>query len=167
MKSGVEEAVVRKSVRVKASIERAFQVFVEQMETWWPKTHHIGAQEWNLIVIEPRVGGRWYEQDAAGGQCDWGTVLLWDPPHKARFSWHVGPKRDSEEWGYDPDTTRASEVEIRFTAEAGAILVELEHSKLERHGIGAERLLAIFDSPDAWEQILASYVRVVGEMEPR
>jgi len=167
MESGVEEAVVKKSVRVKASIERAFHVFVEQMETWWPKSHHIGAQEWGLIVIEPRVGGRWYEQDAAGGQCDWGTVLQWDPPHKARFRWHVGPKRDSEEWGYDPETSRASEVEIRFTAEGGATLVELEHSKLERHGIGAEKLRAIFDSPGAWEEILASYARVVGEKKAR
>jgi hypothetical protein len=163
MESGVEEAVVRKSVRVNASIERGFRVFVEQMETWWPKSHHIGAQEWELIVIEPRVGGRWYEQDTAGRQCDWGSVLHWDPPHKARFSWHVGPKRDSEEWGYDPDTSRASEVEIRFTAEGGATLVELEHSKLERHGIGAEKLRAIFDSREAWEQILAGYARVVGE----
>jgi uncharacterized protein YndB with AHSA1/START domain len=167
MESGVEEAVVKKSVRVKTSIERAFLVFVEQMESWWPKSHHIGTQEWELIVIEPRVGGRWYEQDATGRQCDWGTVLQWDPPHRARFRWHVGPKRDSEGWGYDPDTSRASEVEIRFTAEGEAILVELEHSKLGRHGLGAEKLRAIFDSPEAWEQILASYARVVGEMEAR
>jgi hypothetical protein len=167
MESGVQEAVVKKSVRVKASIEHAFHVFVEQMETWWPKSHHIGAQVWELIVIEPRVGGRWYEQDAAGGQCDWGTVLQWNPPHKARFRWHVGPKRDSAAWGYDPDASRASEVEIRFTAEGGATLVELEHSKLERHGIGAEKLRAIFDSPDAWELILAGYARVVDEKAAR
>jgi hypothetical protein len=167
MESGVEEAVVRKSVRVEASIERAFQLFVGQMEAWWPKNHHIGPQEWELIVIEPRVGGRWYEQDAAGEQCDWGTVLQWDPPHKARFSWHIGPKRDSEEWGYDPDASRASELEIRFTVDGEATLVELEHSKLERHGIGAEKLRAIFDSPGAWEQILVSYVRVAGETKAR
>jgi uncharacterized protein YndB with AHSA1/START domain len=167
MESGVEEAVVRKSVRVNASIERAFQVFVEQMETWWPRSHHIGAGEWELIVIEPRVGGRWYEQDAAGRQCDWGTVLEWNPPHKARFTWHVGPKRDSGGWGYDPDMSRASEVELRFTAEGGNTLVELEHSKLERHGIGAEKLRAIFDGPGAWEEILAAYARVVGENDAR
>jgi hypothetical protein len=167
MENGVEEAVVRKSVRVEASIERAFHVFVEQMETWWPKDHHIGSREWELIVIEPRVGGRWYEQDAVGGQCDWGTVLQWDPPHKARFSWHVGPNRDSGEWSFDPDASRASELEIRFTADGGATRVELEHSRLERHRIGAEKLRAIFDSPGAWEQILASYVRVVGGKEAR
>ena len=41
MASVAEEAVVRKSVVVAASVERAFSVFVEQMETWWPATHHL------------------------------------------------------------------------------------------------------------------------------
>ena len=137
--------------------------FVEQMETWWPKSHHIGAQEWQMIVVEPRVGGRWYEQDAVGEQCDWGTVLDWDPPNKARFRWHLGPKPDTGAWGYDPDVSRASEVEIRFRAEDGITLVELEHSKLERHGIGGEKLRAMFDNPEAWEKILASYAHLVVE----
>ena len=36
-----ESGVVRKSVRVQTPIERAFSVFVEQMETWWPaRTPH-------------------------------------------------------------------------------------------------------------------------------
>ena len=42
MANTIAEAVVRKSVRVQAPVERAFSVFVEQMETWWPATHHIG-----------------------------------------------------------------------------------------------------------------------------
>ena len=54
-------AVVRKSVRVQAPIERAFSVFVEQMERWWPATHHIGKTPFEAIFVEPRVGGRWYE----------------------------------------------------------------------------------------------------------
>jgi uncharacterized protein YndB with AHSA1/START domain len=167
MENSVEEAAVRKSLRVSASIERAFSVFVEQMETWWPKSHHIGAQEWDLIVIEPRVGGRWYEQDSAGRQCDWGTVVALNPPHNARLTWHIGPRLDSDEWGYDPDLAHASEVEIRFTADGHMTLVELEHSKLERHGIGAEKLRAIFDGPGAWGEILEQYVHVANEKEAK
>jgi hypothetical protein len=65
----MEEAVVRKRVRVQAPVERAFSVFVEQMETWWPATHHrIGAQPFQSIFVEPRAGGRWYERDAQGNQ---------------------------------------------------------------------------------------------------
>ena len=42
MAKTVEETVVRKSIRVQVPIERAFSVFVEQMEAWWPPAHHIG-----------------------------------------------------------------------------------------------------------------------------
>jgi uncharacterized protein YndB with AHSA1/START domain len=154
----LEAAVVRKSVRVQASIEHAFSVFVEHMETWWPATHHIGKTPFEAIFVEPRVGGRWYERDVEGNLRDWGTVLAWEPPHRVTFSWHVGPGHDQPEWKCDPDMNKASEVEIRFTSEnPGTTLVELEHSKLERHGDGYEQLRAIFDGPGAWVAILALY----------
>ena len=160
MSRTLSEAVVRKSVRVAAPIERAFSVFVEQMETWWPATHHIGKVPFEAIFVEPRVGGRWYERNADGQQCDWGTVLAWEPPHRVTFSWHVGPGHDQPDWVSDPDMARASEVEIRFTAEGPhATLVELEHSKLERHGEGYEQLRALFDGPGAWGHILDLYAK--------
>jgi uncharacterized protein YndB with AHSA1/START domain len=160
MANTLEEAVVRKSVRVKVPIERAFSVFVEQMETWWPATHHIGHIPFEAIFVEPRVGGRWYERNAEGNQCDWGTVLAWDPPHRVTFSWHVGPGHDQPESKADPDLAKASEVEIRFMADGPeATLVELEHSKLERHGEGYEQLRALFDGPGAWSGILAFYAK--------
>jgi uncharacterized protein YndB with AHSA1/START domain len=160
MSNTIEAAIVRKSVRVRASVERAFSVFVEQMETWWPATHHIGDTPFEAIFVEPRVGGRWYERNAQGKLCDWGTVLAWDPPHRVTFSWHVGPGHDSPDWKFDPDMAKASEVEIRFSADgAGTTLVELEHSKLERHGEGYEQLRALFDGPGAWTGILEQFAR--------
>ena len=162
MANSVAEAVVRKSVRAQASVERAFSVFVEQMETWWPATHHIAGSPFEAIFVEPRVGGRWYERDAKGAQCDWGTVLAWDPPRRVRFSWHVGPGHDSPDWKFDPDMSRASEVEICFSpAHAGGTLVELEHSKLERHGEGYEKLRELFDGPGAWTGLLDCFAKVI------
>ncbi len=163
MASTVESAVVRKSVRVAASVERAFSVFVEQMETWWPATHHIGGTPFEAIFVEPRVGGRWYERNAEGEICEWGKVLRWEPPHCVAFSWHVGPGHDSPDWKFDPDMSKASEVEIRFMADGLGTLVELEHSKLERHGEGYEQLRALFDGPEAWVRILAEYAKKVAE----
>ena len=159
MPNTIEEAVVRKSIRVEAPIDRAFSVFVEQMETWWPATHHIGNTPFQTIFVEPRIGGRWYERNVAGAECEWGTVLKWDPPNLVCFSWHVGPGHDSPDWKFDPDMSRASEVEIRFTAEGSATLVELEHSKLERHGEGYLQLRALIDGPGAWEGILAEFAK--------
>jgi uncharacterized protein YndB with AHSA1/START domain len=160
MANPVEESVVRKSVRVQAPVERAFSVFVEQMETWWPATHHIGKTPFEAIFVEPRVGGRWYERNAAGEQCDWGKVLAWDPPYRVTFSWHVGPGHDQADWVCDPDPAKASEVEIRFTAEGPATtLVELKHSRLERHGAGWQQLRTVFEGPGAWAGILTLYAK--------
>ena len=162
MAIGAEEAVVRKSVRVKAPIDRAFRVFTEQMETWWPATHHIGNVPFEAIFIEPRVGGRWYERNKAGEIGEWGKVLGWDPPRRVAFSWHAGPGHDGPDWICDPDPAKASQVEVRFTALGPQMtLVELTHSKLERHGGDVEQLRAMFDSPGAWEGILECFARVV------
>jgi uncharacterized protein YndB with AHSA1/START domain len=149
----VDGAVVRKSARVQAPIERAFSVFVEQMETWWPAEHHIAAQPFQSIFVEPRAGGRWYERDADGNECEWGRVLVWEPPHRVTLSWHLGP-----DWEFNPDPAKASEVEIRFTAEApSTTVVELEHSAIERHGEGYEQLRDLLDGPDAWTLTLARF----------
>jgi uncharacterized protein YndB with AHSA1/START domain len=151
----VEEPVVRKSIRVRVPIERAFSVFVEQMEAWWPAAHHIGAKPFQSIFVEPRVGGRWYERDAEGSECDWGTVRAWDPPRLVTFSWHLGP-----DWKFNPDLAKASDVAIRFTSEGdSATLVELEHSAIERHGEGYEQLRTMLDSPNAWTSTLAEFAK--------
>lgn len=161
MNGNAEEAFVLKSVRVQAPIERAFSVFVEQMELWWPASHHSGKTPFQVIVVEPRVGGKWYEQDAAGKRCVWGTVIKWGPPHRVVFAWHLSLDHNQHDWVFDPDMSRASEVDIRFTAEQeGTTLIELIHSKLERHGENYEQLRSLFDSPDAWQGILEVYAQI-------
>jgi hypothetical protein len=153
-----ESAIVRKSIRVSAPIERAFSVFVEQMETWWPPDHHMGAEPFQSIIIEPRIGGRWYERDANGVEGLWGFVRAWDPPHRVTLSWHIGPN-----WKYDPDLATASDVELRFTSEGSSTtLVELTHSGLERHGEGYQQLREILDGPDAWGRTLEEFAKAAG-----
>ena len=157
MTRAAEEVVVRKNIRVHVPIDRAFSVFVEQMELWWPPSHHIAANPFQSIFVEPCVGGRWFERDAAGNECEWGTVRAWDPPRLVTFSWHLGP-----DWKFNPDLAKASDVAIRFTPEGTtATLVELVHSGFERHGEGYERLRMMLDSPDAWTSTLAAFVKAV------
>ena len=168
MQIASEEAVVRKSVRVEVPIERAFSVFVEQMESLVAGQPSYRRTAFETIIVEPRVGGRWYERNVKGEQCDWGTVLAWDAPHHVAFSWHVGPGRESPEWGYDADPARASRVDVRLRLRVqGWTLVELVHSGLERHGEGYEQLRAAFDSPNAWSGVLAHYAAAVNAKEAR
>jgi len=80
MSRTIEPAPVRKSVRVGAPPDRAFQVFTAGVGRWWPKSHHIGASDLDAVVIEPKAGGRWYERGIDGAECEVGKVLVWEPP---------------------------------------------------------------------------------------
>src|SRR5262245_29734942 len=103
-------APVRKSVRVNADRARAFEVFTAGLNRWWPRSHSIGGAPMEQAVIEPRVGGRWYERSADGSECEWGKVIAWDPPSRVVLGWQI-----NAQFRYDP--TVISEVEIRFAAE--------------------------------------------------
>jgi len=144
---------VHKTVTVRASQERAFAVFTEGFGTWWPREHHIGAADLAEAIIEPKVGGRYYERSVDGSECDWGSVLAYDPPERVVLSWGL-----QGDWRYDPDPAKASEIEVRFIAEGpNQTRVELEHRHIERHDL-AERVVEGIDSPDGWAGILERYV---------
>lgn len=144
---------VRKTVEVAAPLEVAFDVFTTRFASWWPASHHIAAEPFVDAVIEPELGGRWYERDAEGRECDWGRVLAWEPPHRLVLSWAINPQFQQES-----DPGRASEVEIRFLAVDGSCTrVELEHRYFERHGEGGAQMRDSVDSTGGWGDILAGY----------
>ena len=58
---------VRKVIRVQAPQDLSWQVFTGQMGTWWPlAVYKIGKANAVDAVIEPQVGGRWYERGDDG-----------------------------------------------------------------------------------------------------
>jgi hypothetical protein len=69
---------VRKTLTVQAPAEVAWRVFTQKMGAWWPlATYKIGKANAVDAIVEPRVGGRWYERGDDGSTCDWGSVLVW------------------------------------------------------------------------------------------
>lgn len=145
---------VRKSITVNASMKRAFNVFTEGFDSWWPRTHHIGKSPMKKGIIEGRVGGRCYSEQVDGTECDWGSILAWEPPHRFVIAWRV-----TQQWEYEPDITKCSEVEVRFTAISnGVTRVDLEHQHFERHGAGGETIRAGVDTPDGWTGLLQLFV---------
>lgn len=152
---------VHKTVTVRASKERAFTVFTEQFNTWWPREHHLGDAELAEAVIESTVGGRFYERCVDGSECDWGRVLAYEPPDRVVLSWQL-----QGDWKVDPDPAKASEIEVRFIAEGpNQTRVELEHRHIERHTL-AERVVEGVDSPDGWAGILARYADRIAATAP-
>src|SRR6202162_4676588 len=115
MQQTEEHPAVRKKIVVKADLEHAFSVFTKNMGQWWPKEHHIGESPMVAVVVEPQKGGRWYEKDEDGAECDWGTMLVYEPPRRLVFSWHL-----NGDFEFVSDVGRAGEVEGRFiSAHAG------------------------------------------------
>jgi uncharacterized protein YndB with AHSA1/START domain len=150
---------VRKTIRVNASPERAFHVFAKEFDTWWPRTHHIGHAPMKRAVIQGVVGGRCYTEQVDGTECEWGTVLVWDPPHRLVLAWQI-----DGQWQYEPDLANSSEVEVRFTPESdGSTRVDLEHRYLSRHGADAGAIRTAIDSPTGWGGLLALFATQVEE----
>jgi uncharacterized protein YndB with AHSA1/START domain len=153
------EAPVRKSITVKAGAERAFQVFTQGVDTWWPRTHHIGKSPMKKIFIEGRAGGRCYSEQVDGTECDWGQVLAWEPPRRLVMAWQI-----SHTWGYEPDLAKSSEVEVRFTPLAdGSTRVDLEHRHFERQGEGAAAMRTAVDAPGGWTGILQLFAEAAAK----
>jgi uncharacterized protein YndB with AHSA1/START domain len=152
----IQPAPVRKSIFVNAPPERAFDIIANGIGPWWPKTHHIGSADLDRPVIEPRTGGRWYEIDVDGSQCEIGKVLAWEPPARLLLAWKLDP-----EWKFDPDLV--TEVEVLFTAEEGGTRVNLEHRHLERMGDRAEAVRELVDSPNGWGLLLQLYSEASAE----
>jgi hypothetical protein len=64
---GTDANSVRKVVSVQAPLAVAWRVFTEKMGTWWPLAYYkIGKANAVDALIEPRVGGRWYERGDVG-----------------------------------------------------------------------------------------------------
>lgn len=142
------DASIRKTIVVAASAERAFQVFTEEMSTWWPlASKHIGKADPKSVVIEPFVGGRWFERGVDGSECDWGTVRTWDPPRRLVLTWEI-----SSDWRHDPSIQ--TEVEVRFSTEGVSTRVDLEHRLLHYYGEKAAQMRGIFDSKEGWTELL-------------
>ncbi len=150
-------APVRHAVTVPLSPEQAFALFTEGYNSWWPG-HHIGKADLAEAVLEPRTGGRYYERDVDGSECEWGKVLVCEPPHRIVVAWQINEQ--SGAWVYDPDMSRASEFEVRFQPQPdGQTRVELEHRNIDRHADGAAGIHEGVSGPGGWPGILDGYAK--------
>jgi uncharacterized protein YndB with AHSA1/START domain len=140
---------VRTQITVAAPPEKAFRVFTEGFDSWWPRSHHIAEGDLERAVIEPREGGRWYERTTTGVECDWGTVLVWDPPRQVSLSWAI----DGE---FDADPHHASRVDVTFTPEGTGTTVTLEHSEFAGHKAAADLRTGVMGE-GGWPALLAAF----------
>ena len=150
----ISPAPIRKSLRVRASQEKAFDTFVSGMDSWWMKGHSLLQSPQQDVVIEPATGGRWYEVGEDGSEQTWGRVLAWEAPDRVMLAWQL-----NAEWTYDPDFETT--VEVRFTADGDHTIVDFEHRDLERFGAKADEVRGEYETgmDGGWRTLLDLYQR--------
>ena len=152
----ISPAPIRKSLRVRAGRQKAFDTFAGAMGSWWLKTHSLVESGQKDVIIEPRAGGRWYEIGNDGSEKQWGRVLAWEAPDRLLLAWQL-----NAEWTYDPDFETT--IEVRFTADGDHTIVDFEHRDLDRYGDNAEAVRGDYESgmDGGWGELLAGYQAAV------
>jgi len=140
-----------KTVAVTAPPERAFAVFVDDVDAWWPLDGFSVGGASSSVAFERGPDGRatrLVESLAAGGTADWGAVTRWDPPRAVAFTWHPGERADA-----------ATHVEVTFSPAGDGTDVVLTHSAWGERSDG-ERARATYDT--GWELVLAPFAARAG-----
>ena len=143
---------IRREFSLGVSAEQAFDIFVNKLSSWWPAEYTWAQDKLEAIAIEPYEGGRCFEVSEDGFRCDWGTVVKIDPPKQVIFKWQISPQRVPV-----PDPEKASDVELRFSANGAVTRLEFEHRDFDRHGEGYEDYQTVMDSEQGWDYILGCY----------
>ncbi|MGJ4925989.1 SRPBCC family protein [Bradyrhizobium sp. HKCCYLS2038] len=151
MSEPVVIAPVRKQVHVRVPIDHAFAVFTSGLTQWWPHTHGVGRKPIKTVLLEPRLGGRWFEIAEDGTETPVATIVVWEPPHRFVLLWQVNAQ-------WQPDATMRSEVDVRFFADGDAATrVELLHHKFETMG-GKAGASMRRDVDGGWPGLLQRFV---------
>jgi uncharacterized protein YndB with AHSA1/START domain len=155
MSSTIDFAPVLKNIDVAAPPARAFEIFTGFR--WWPKSHSIlqSKSPQAAVTVEPRVGGRWFERGEDGSECDWGKVVVWEPPKRLVLTWQLNAS-------FQIDAKATTEVEVTFTAVGtGKTNVRLEHRLFELLGQEGEKIRSAVDHPDGWSGLLRAFGQAV------
>jgi uncharacterized protein YndB with AHSA1/START domain len=134
------------SFEVGCAPDRAFALWTDRIDTWWPSDHTVTGGPDLTVVLESGVGGRIFERTSDGVEHDWGEVTVWDPPGHLAYRWHL--RRDRAD---------ATEVSVRFVADGGGgTRVEIEHAGWER--LGADGATWRSRNEQGWRALVPHYV---------
>jgi uncharacterized protein YndB with AHSA1/START domain len=148
-----DQTSIRTEIVVNAGADRAFQLFTERFDQIKPREHNMLGVDIEQSVFEPRAGGRVFDRGVDGSECQWGRVVVYEPPTRVVFTWDISPM-----WQIESDLSKSSEVEVRFIEEGpDKTRVELEHRHLDRHGDGWDGLREGVRGDQGWPLYLQRF----------
>jgi uncharacterized protein YndB with AHSA1/START domain len=109
------------------------------------------------VLLQPFVGGRFYERGADGTEMTRGTVTEWEPPRRLAVTWRIGP-------GWRPvfDDEHASVIIVEFIPSGtDATEMVLTYTHLERHGEEMAQLLRSALETSSPDDTLHRYAQAV------
>ena len=143
------------SLRVKASPERAFEVFTREIGLWWrhDRMFAFTPRTPGVLSFEGGEGGRLVETLPNGKVFEVGRVRVWAPGERLVFGWRCATFAP----GLD------TEVEVRFQAVGEETRISVEHrgwdalpqEHVARHGFPLSLFLK--HEGEWWRWMLTSY----------
>jgi uncharacterized protein YndB with AHSA1/START domain len=153
------------ALRVKATPERAFEVFTREIGDWWvaDPLFQTTPRAPGRLTLEPCDGGRLTETLANGKIFEIGRVKMWTPPERLVVSWRQA--------NFPPGLS--TEAEVRFEAVGDETRVSVEHrgfhavpeGNAARHGFPDGLLLSKLG--EWWRALLSSYREQAGQGSSR
>jgi uncharacterized protein YndB with AHSA1/START domain len=138
-------AVVSEKIDIVADQVTVFNVYVNEINEWWPRRGETNrysfapdSTEPDRIRFDAKEGGRYYEVFADGTEHTIGTIETWDPPHELAYTWVVA------------DWPGKSIVTVRFVSSGTTTTVIVEHDGLpegkegEGYSAGHREILDVF-----------------------
>jgi hypothetical protein len=130
---------------VGASPEHAFDVWTSKPSLWWPRSHSVSQDPELTVVFEPFPGGRIYERVSDGSEHEWGEIVVWEPPFRVDYLWHLFF-----------DRSEATEITVTFAETETGSRVRLVQTGFERlaDDVGPERRRR---TSHAWVEVTGYY----------
>jgi hypothetical protein len=81
---------VNVDVNIKASLDRVWKALIEETSAWWPRDFYTSTATKGFL-IEPRLGGRVYEDWGNEAGLLWFTVIGINPPNALTLLGYLTP----------------------------------------------------------------------------
>ncbi len=133
--------MINKSVVLPCDAARAFVLFTDKIDGWWPESHRpLNDASSRVQLLE---SGRFCDLAADGQAVELGRVRVWEPPSRLVLDFYLGT-----------GPARPTEVVVTFKPEGAGTRVVVEHRSTASSEEAWQKVMAIFDG--SWTKVLAA-----------